>query len=60
MKVSLLSDSSTAPYGEKMQNPKLRYFKPLELDHTGFGLPESVVAPNAPGNVEESLIENAA
>jgi len=26
----------------------------------GFDLPESVVAPNAPGNVEDSVIENAA
>jgi hypothetical protein len=43
-----------------MQNPKLRYFKPFELDHTRFGLPESVVAPHAPGNVEEPVIENAA
>jgi hypothetical protein len=26
----------------------------------GFNLPEFVVAPNAPGNVEEPVIENAA
>ena len=34
--------------------------KVFGLDHTGFGLPESVVAPNAPGNLEEPVIENSA
>jgi len=53
MKVSLLSDSSTAPYGEysiSSRSVRRHRIRPSE----------SLVAPNASGDIEESVIENAA